>query len=188
MKKGQYLDRYNCEFEFIPNVLTSLYISGKIDDFVMTHPIEWKKILRKRGYNYDFGVRNIVVEKDEKNSKKKTSKFIITFSKPKLAAECFYAILFINKNDYKYFTLELDFGNIAFKDGGGIICGQKGEIHLNYGRRCKNDLDEFEKNVQDIIDAKPYDSSDKIKNFDLKEAGKLTGMSEENLEEECAIY
>ena len=189
MRKGQYLDRYNCEFEFIPNVLTSLYIDCKIDDFVMTHPIEWKKILRKKGYNYDFGVKNIVVEKDEKYSKKKKSKFIITFPTPKVTPECFYAILFINKNDYKYFTLELEFGSSdLYKEEGGVICGQSGQNHLNYGRRCKNDLKEFDKNVQDIFDGKPYDSSNDFKNFDFKSAAKLAGINEGNLEEECIIY
>ena len=171
MRKGQYLDRYNCEFEFIPNVLTSLYIDGKIDDFVMTHPMEWKKILRKKGFNYDFGVRNISVEKDEQNSKKNKSKFIITFPKPKITPECFYAILFINKKDYKYFTLELQFGT-STEDGIGIICGQSGQRHLNYGRMCKTDLDEFDKKVQDIIDGKPYDSTDEFKNFYLKKSAK----------------
>ena len=152
--RGKYLDRYSCEFDFIPNVLSSLYLKGKIDDNVMTNPIEWKKILLKSGYRYDFGIKNISVEKIETDSKK--AKFVITFPKPKVIPECFYAILFFCDNGYKYYTLELDLGSSTiFKDGGGIICGQSGSLHLNYGRRCKDDLNEFQKKVQEIIDGKP---------------------------------
>ena len=88
----KYLDRYTCEFDFIPNVLTSLYIKGKIDDYIMTHPIEWKKLLPKFGFGYDFGLRNMVVEKCQNESKR--SKFLITFPKPRITPECFYAILY----------------------------------------------------------------------------------------------
>ena len=186
MKRGKFLDRYSCEFDFIPNVLTSLYLNQKIDDYVMTHPNEWKKILLKYGFRYDFGIRNIYVEKSETSNK---NKFIITFPAPRCVPECFYAILLFDKSDYEYFTLELDLGSSTlFKEGGGIICGQKGSSHLNYGRRCKNDLNEFRKSVQDIIDGKPYDIREDFKNIDFKEGAKLVGMSEDDLKEECFIY
>ena len=55
----KYLDRYTCEFDFIPNTLSSLYISGKIDDDFMQNPLQWKKILPKYGFGYDFGLRNM---------------------------------------------------------------------------------------------------------------------------------
>ena len=187
MQRGRYFDRYSCEFDFIPNVLSSLYMNGDIDDYVMTHPMEWKKILSKKGFRYDFGIKNISVEKIEDPSKK--AKFIITFPAPKVVPECFYAILYIGKSGYKYFTLELDFGSsIVFKDGGGIICGQSGSMHLNYGKRCKPDLDEFQKFVQDIIDGKSLDRDEDYKNIDYKEAAKLVGMNEEDLKEKCFIY
>ena len=70
MNRGKFLNRYSCEFDFIPNVLTSLYMKGKIDEYIMTHPMEWKKILHKSGFRYDFGIKNIKVEKRETNSKK----------------------------------------------------------------------------------------------------------------------
>ena len=187
MNRGKYLNRYDCEFDFIPNVLTSLYIKGKIDDYVMTHPLEWKKVLAKRGFRFDFGIRNIIVEKVETNSKKK--KFIFTFPKPNVVPECFYAILMIDNCEYKYYTLELDFGSSTiFKDGGGAVCGQRGSSHLNYGRRCKNDLNEFQKCVQDMIDGKPYDIKEEFKGIDYKEAAKLVGMTEDDLNEKCSIY
>ena len=151
MKKRDlnYLDRYTCEFDFIPNMLTSLYIKGKIDDYIMTHPIEWKKLLPIFGFGYDFGIRNISVE--EREEKPKSKKFIITFPKPKVTPNCFYAILYIGKGGYSYYTLELDIGSsVFFKNGGGVICGQTGSSHLNYGRRCREDLDEFRKRVKEI--------------------------------------
>ena len=185
--RGKYLDRYSCEFDFIPNVLSSLYLKGKIDDNVMTNPIEWKKILLKSGYRYDFGIKNISVEKIETDSKK--AKFLITFPKPKVIPECFYAILFFCDNDYKYYTLELDLGSsTVFEYGGGIICGQKGDKHLNYGRRCMEDWEEFEQAVQDIIDGKPYNPKELFKDFDYEAASEQLGMNEEKLKEDCIIY
>ena len=105
----KYLDRYTCEFDFIPNTLTSLYIKGKIDDYIMTHPMEWKKLLPKFGFGYDFGLRNMTVVKSENETKR--AKFLITFPKPKVSPDCFYAILYIGKGDYNYYTLELDLGS-----------------------------------------------------------------------------
>ena len=164
MKKGRFFDRYSCEFDFIPNVLTSLYMDGKIDDYIMTHPKEWKKILSKSGFRYDFGIKNIAVEKSDDAPSKK-AKFIITFPAPRVIPECFYAILYIGKSGYRYFTLELDIGSIiASKNGGGIICGQSGSTHLNYGKWCKPDKDEFQKKVQDIIDGKSDDNMNRDEN------------------------
>ena len=183
----KYLDRYTCEFDFIPNMLTSLYMKGKIDDKMMTNPIEWKKLLPRFGFGYDFGLRNMTVVKSEKETKE--SKFLITFPKPKVTPECFYAILYIGKGDYNYYTLELDFGSSSVFDiGGGIICGQKGTQHLNYGRRCIDDLEEFEQAVQDIVDGKPYDSTQMVKSIDFGAASEELGMSEEELKKDCMIY
>ena len=192
----KYLDRYTCEFDFIPNMLTSLYMEGKIDDKMMTSPIDWKKLLPKFGFGYDFGLRNMTVVKSEKETKK--AKFLITFPKPKVTPDCFYAILYIGKDDYNYYTLELDFGSSSiFKEGGGIVCGQKGMKHLNYSRRCRNDLNEFEKTVQDIINGKPNDPRDMFKNFDFEEAAKIgiddeffkkMGVTSEQMKEACTIY
>ena len=78
--------------------------------------------------------------------------FIYTFPRPKETPHCFYALLIFDKNKkWKYYTLELDYGSSTiFKEGGGLICGQKGFDHLNYGRRCREDLDEFRKMVKEI--------------------------------------
>ena len=184
----KYLDRYTCEYDFIPNILTSLYLKRKIDDNFMTHPIEWKKILPKYGFGYDFGLRNIVVEKSEEKSKR--AKFKITFPKPEVPPQCFYAILFIGKGGYNYYTLELDLGSkVVLKNGGGIVCGQKGSNHLNYGRRCKEDWNEFEQAVQDIMHGKSFDLVENYNDLDFNAAAKELGMKDENeLKEECIIY
>ena len=191
-----YLNRYNCEFDFIPNVLTSQYIKGEIDDYVMTHPIEWRKILNKKGIKSDFGIDEIYIEKEGTDPDK--AKFVFTFPKPKVTPECFYAILFIEDEDYKYFTLELDFGSLTiFKDGGGMVCGQKGHAHLNYGRRCKEDLEAFKNLVNDIIQNKPYSPKDMFNNFNLEEMAKLgindeffskSGIDPKIAKEKCNIF
>ena len=185
----KYLDRYTGEIDFIPNVLTSLYMQGKIDDDFLMNPMQWKKILHKYGYGYDYGFRNIVVEKGEEDAKSKRKKFLMTFPKPNVVPECFYAILYIDRSGYDYYTLELDFGSgIIFKEGGGIICGQRGSSHLNYGRRCKDDLREFEKKVQEMIDGKPYDIKEIPEKIDYNALGKEIGMSAEEAKEKCYIF
>ena len=197
MEKRGFLDRYTCEFDFIPNVLTSLWKNGDIDSYIMTNPIEWKKILLKHGIKSDFGIEKIKVIEEEINENKR--KFIFTFPKPKVSPECFYALLLFDKEkNWNYYTLELDFGSkTLFKDGGGIICGQNGRSHLNYGRRCKNNLDDCQNSVQDIIDGKSYDINDMYKNIDLNELSKLGlnpelfkkfGGNNENLGKECSIF
>ena len=68
---------------------------------------------------------------------------------------------------------------------------------MNYGRRCKNDISEFEKVVQDIIDGKPNNPADMFKNFDFEEAAKLGinedffkqfGVTSEQMKEACLIF
>jgi hypothetical protein len=68
---------------------------------------------------------------------------------------------------------------------------------LNYGRRCKNDLDEFKKSVQVIIDVKPYDIRNDFKNIYFDEAAKLGfgeeyfklfGLSSEQAKKQFSIY
>ena len=195
--KSGYIDRYCFEFDFLPNVLSSLYQKEEIDDYSMTHPSEWKKILLKKGVHSDFGISKISAEKFELDDGK--IKFIFTLPKPTVSPECFYALLLFDKNrNYRYFTLELDFGSsTVFKEGGGIVCGQTGPKHLNYGRRCKNDISEFEKVVQDIIDGKPNNPADMFKNFDFEEAAKLGinedffkqfGVTSEQMKEACLIF
>ena len=149
-----FLNRYTCEFDFIPNILPDSYVKGEIDDYIMTHPIEWKILLLKKGVNRDFGMDEISIEKEEKNDE---IIFIYTFPQPKETPDCFYALLIFDKDKkWKYFTLELDYASSTFfKDGGGIICGQKGFDHLNYGQWCKSDLNEFQKRVKGIREDDP---------------------------------
>lgn len=195
--KSGNINRYCFEFDFLPNVLPPLYQKNEIDDYVMTHPSEWKKILLKKGVRSDFGIDKISVSKNELDDG--NIKFIFTFPTPKVSPECFFAMLLFDKNkNWNYFTLELDFGSSTiFKEGGGIVCGQKGVNHLNYSRRCRNDLGEFEKNVQEILIGKPYDPRDTFKNFDFDEAAKIgineeffnkMGLTSEQAKEACIIY
>jgi hypothetical protein len=39
-----------------------------------------------------------------------------------------------------------------------------------------------------MIDGKPYDKSQELKNIDFKEASKSFGINEEELKENCFIY
>ena len=186
--ENSYINRYDFEFDFLPNVLPRLYKKDEIDDYIMTNPLEWKKILIRNGVRSDFGIEKIRVEKEELEDG--IIKYIFIFPKPKIVPNCFYSLLLFDKNkNWKYYTLELDFGSsIIFKDGGGVICGQRGSMHLNYGRRCKEDVKEFLQTVQDIIDGKPEDPKDLYKNIDYAEAGKLIGLTPEQAKEKCIIY
>ena len=162
-----HLDRYTCEFDFIPNILPDCYVKGEIDDYIMTHPIEWKVILLKKGVNSDFGMDEITVEKMEQNGE---ITFIYIFPRPTETPNCFYALLIFDKEkQWKYFTLELDYGSSTiFKEGGGIICGQKGFDHINYSKRCREDLTEFQKLVKEIREKKPMNISEDYRNIDIK--------------------
>ena len=189
MYKNKNLDRYTCEFDFIPNILTSLWKNGDIDSYIMTNPIEWKKILLKKGVKSDFGIEKIKVIEEEINENKR--KFIFIFPEPKVTPECFFALLFIdNEGNSNYYTLELDMSSTLLNIGGGMICGQRRTNHLNYGRRCKSNLDDFQKSVQDIIEGKEdknqmelnIDNFHKI--FFSEESLKHTGTDPEN----CFIF
>ena len=182
-----YINRYTFEFDFLPNVLPPLYKNGNIDDYVMTHPSEWKKILLKKGVLSDFGIDKLSVEKEE--LKDGIIQFIYTFPKPEDTPECFYAITLFDKiKEWKYFTLELDYtSKLMFKKGGGIVCGQKGEIHLNYGRWCNNRLDKFKEAVQDLLNRKPghcFGSFDGANN-----QRQVIGLNPEQLDgEQCILF
>ena len=89
-----FLDRYTCEFDFIPNILPEAYVKGEIDDYIMTHSIEWKVILLKKGVNSDFGMDEISVEKIEENDE---ITFIYTFPRPKETPHCFLFCLYLTK-------------------------------------------------------------------------------------------
>ena len=129
--------------------------------------IEWKVILLKKGVNSDFGMDEISVEKVESENE---TTFIFTFPRPKETPNCFYALLIFDKEKkWSYFTLELDYGSSTiFKEGGGIICGQKGVDHINYSRRCKEDLNEFKKKVKEIREKKPMKLDEDFLNIDVK--------------------
>ncbi len=96
--------------------------------------------------------------------------------------DCFFDILIIDHKGCKYYTLELDFGrSTIYKDGVWIIWGQSGSSNINYGRKCKDDLEEFEKCIQDMIDEKPYDESKELKNVDFEEASKFMEWMKKSL-------
>ena len=184
-----YLNRYTFEFDFLPNVLPPLYKNGNIDDYVMTHPSEWKKILLKKGVRSDFGIDRLSVEKEELDDG--SIRFVYTFPKPEDTPECFYAItLFDKKKDWKYYTLELDYASkLMFKEGAGIVCGQKDEMHLNYGRWCSDNLDKFKEAVQDIIDGKSSGPGLFLGSFDGKDNKReVVNLNPEQLNNECIIF
>ncbi len=144
----EHIQRHECEFKFIPNLLPVLYSQGIINDEILTNPSQWK--------NYGGPIckvdpkffEQITVQKKELENGIK--KFLITFPEPKVGTECFFAILYFDeKKNSDYFTLELELGNdFGSQEGSGLICGQEGSKHLNYSRVCKANWDDFEKVVE----------------------------------------
>jgi len=193
--KSGHLDRYTCEFDFIANILPELFTKGEIDNYIMTHPTEWRIILLKKGIISDFGINEISVKTEEKDGE---MRFIYVFPEPKVAPNCYYSILVIDKKkEWRYFTLEKDnkiFPRIDILiDSLALVCGQKGYKHTCYSRWCNNyDLDEFKKHVQEILDNKPYDKyTEALKFFDLnKIAKKIDEMNfqDENYKDDCFIF
>ena len=198
--KSGHLDRYTCEFDVLPNILPELYIKGEIDDYTMTHPAEWRNILVKKGIRSDFGIEEISIKKEEKDGE---IRFIFIFPEPKIAPNCYYSILVIDKNkEWRYFTLEKD--NKLFPcpdiliDSLALVCGQKGYNHLQYSRWCRNELIDFKRKVQDILDNKPYNQYEEgIKFLDKEKIVKmqaemklceLLGIEDEYYEENCSIF
>ena len=166
----------------------------------MTHPSEWRKFLATKGVSSDFGIDAITVEKEEKDGE---IRFIYTFPEPKKAPNCYYSILVIDKNkEWRYFTLEKD--NKLFPcpdiliDSLALVCGQKGYNHLQYSRWSKNELNDFKRNVQDILDNKPYNQYEEgLKFLDKEKIVKmqaeiklceLLGIEDEYYEENCSIF
>ena len=193
--KSGHLDRYTCEFDFIANILPELFTKGEIDNYVMTHPTEWRNILLKKKILSDFGIDEISVKTEEKDGE---IRFIYIFPEPKVAPNCYYSILVIDKKkEWSYFTLEKD-NNIfpsvdILIDSLALVCGQKGYKHIFYSRWCNNyDLDEFKMHVQEILDNKPYDRyKEGVKFLDpSKIAKKLVEMDLENdnYNDDCSIF
>ena len=198
--RSGHLDRYTCEFDVLPNILPELYIKGKIDEYGMTHPTEWRNFLVQKGIKSDFGIDEITVEIEEKDGE---IKFIYIFPEPKIAPNCYFSILVIDKNkEWRYFTLEKNYKLFSCPDVLidylALVCGQKGYEHEFYSRWCKNELDDFKQHVQDIIDNKPYDryeeglkflDKDKISKMKLEmELSELLGLEDEYLMKKCSIY
>ena len=117
----------------------------------MTHPIEWKVVLLKKGVNSDWGMDEISVERVDQNDE---TIFIYIFPRPTETPHCFYALLIFDKDKkWNYYTLELDFGSSTiFKEGGGTIC----------------DFYEFIKKVKEIRQNKPVNIAESFGNVDLK--------------------
>ena len=198
--KSGHLDRYTCEFDVLPNILPELYSKGEIDDYAMSHPVEWRNILVKKGIRSDFGIEEISVKKEEKDGE---IRFIYIFPEPKKAPNCYYSILVIDKNkEWRYFTLEKDSKIYPCPDilidSLALVCGQKGYNHLQYSRWCRNELIDFKRNVQDILDNKPYNLYEEgIKFLDKEKIVKmqaemklceLLGIEDEYYEENCSIF
>ena len=104
--KSGHLNRYTCEFDVLPNILPELYAKGVIDNYEMTHPSEWRNILKEKGIKSDFGIDEITVEEEVKDGE---TRFIYTFPEPLVVPNCYFSILVFDKNkEWRYFTLEKD--------------------------------------------------------------------------------
>ena len=76
-----------------------------------------------------------------------------------------------------------------FKNGGGLVCGQKGEMHLNYGRWCQDNLDKFKEAVQDILDGKSPLPGHFIGSFDGKNNQReVVGLNPANANGQCILF
>ena len=146
----EHLQRHECEFKFIPNFLPVLYSGGIVSDEIMVNPSNWKTFLNPIMHIDPLFFDELTVEKKELENGK--IKFIITFPKPKVGTECYFAILYFDEEkNSTYFTLELELGkDFGSTEGSGLICGQEGSQHLNFKRVCKADKEEFENAVKEI--------------------------------------
>ena len=142
--------RHQLEFQFIPNMIPVLYSSNIISDDVLTNPKTWEDHFGPFFQMDPKYLEQITVVKKELDNGVK--KFLMTFPIPKVGTESFFAILYFDKEKKsKYFTLELELGNdFGSGEGTGLICGQEGKNHLNYGRICKANLNDFEKCVDEF--------------------------------------
>ena len=198
--KSGHLNRYTCEFDVLPNILPELYAKGVIDNYEMTHPSEWRNILKEKGIKSDFGIDEITVEEEVKDGE---TRFIYTFPEPLVAPNCYFSILVFDKNkDWRYFTLEKD--NKFYPcpdvliDNLALVCGQKGYEHEHYSRWCTLELDDFKRHVQEIIDNKPYNKCEegikffdpnKLVEFKIKmEVYEALGLEDEFKKDNCSIF
>ena len=145
----EHQQRHQFEFQFLPNMLPVLYFNAILSEDDMTKPASWQKYFGPQFQIDQAYLEHITVTKKELNNG--GNKFLITFPTPKVGTECFFAILYFDKEkNSKYFTLELELGkDFGSGEGNGLVCGQEGKKHLNYSRVCKANLDDFEKCVQE---------------------------------------
>ena len=198
--KSGHLNRYTWEFDVLPNILPELYAKGVIDNYEMTHPSEWRNILKEKGIKSDFGIDEITVEEEVKDGE---TRFIYTFPEPLVAPNCYFSILVFDKNkEWRYFTLEKDTKIFpcpdVLTDNLALVCGQNGYEHVNYSRWSNLELDDFKRNVQEIIDNKPYNRYEegikfldpyKILEFKIKmEVYEALGLEDEFKKDNCSIF
>ena len=136
--------RHQIEFFFIPNIIADLYAKRVINDDIMMNPTLWKNYEQSPIIIDSRFLEKISIQKI--NLKSGDTKFILTFPQPKYGNECFFAILYFDKNKRSYyFTLEMEFGNdLGCPEGSGLVCGQQGFKHLNFYTICKANLEDFQ--------------------------------------------
>ena len=65
----------------------------------------------------------------------------------------------------------------------------KGEMHLNYGRWCKDNLDKFKEAVQDILDGKSPQPGHFLGSFDGENNQRqVVDLNPENLNGQCFLF
>ena len=141
---NEHIRRHQIEFFFIPNIIADLYSKKKINDDIIMNPSSWKKYEPSPGMIDPRFLENISIQK--KNLNNEVTKFILIFPQPKYGTECFFAILYFDKNkESSYYTLELELGNdFGSPEGSGLVCGQKGDQHINYNTICRANLEDFQ--------------------------------------------
>ena len=150
LKNTEHHQRNFIEFTFIPNFIADLFSIGIIDDNIMLNPSTWKYYFENSEIINARFLEKISVKMI--NLKNGEIKFILIFPPPKYGNECFYAILYFDEFlRPDYYTLELELGNdFDCPEGYGLVCGQKGNDHLNFYSICKVDLEEFQNIVEKL--------------------------------------
>ena len=144
-------DLYDLQFKIIPKICTLYEDAIKIFETFDDLKVINKKFM-KRYFPDDY------LEWDDYKFEKKVLpnnaiEYIYDYGEPPRFPLCRFAIFYVDRaqNIFKYFTLEK---TIMFRDYPYMLCGQKGEQHLNYMYECPAQFEVFEKMVQNIIEKK----------------------------------
>ena len=141
-------DLYDLQFKIIPKICALYEDAIKIfDNFDDTKVIN--KDFMKRYFPDDY-LEWEYYKFEKKVLPNNAIEYIYDYGEPPRFPLCRFAIFYVDRaqNIFKYITLEK---TIIFAQYPYMVCGQRGEQHLNYQFECSPQLETFEKMVQNII-------------------------------------